>query len=116
MKRIEAIIRPHKVAFVLAALARAGLTNVTVLEAMGLARQVSHSLIYEPAAQHKETQTGLIPKRLLLMFVEDDQVQPVLDLLQPAAQTGEPGDGAIAVSALDRVVPIRSVEKPAHPL
>jgi nitrogen regulatory protein P-II 1 len=107
MKRIEAIIRPHKVPAVLTALARIGLTNVTVLETLGLARQVSFSRTYEPASRNEETQTGLIPKRLLLLFVEDAQVQPVLDLIQPLAFTGEPGDGKIAVSPVDQIVRIR---------
>lgn len=107
MKRIEAIIRPHKQASVLAALAKFGLTNVTVFETMGLARQVSFSRTYELASPDLETQTGLIPKRMLLLFVEDDQVQPVLDLIQPLAFTGEPGDGKIAVSQIEQLVRIR---------
>lgn len=111
MKRIEAIIRPHKVPSVLAALARVGIINVTVIETMGLARQISYSRIYEPASPNHETQTGLIPKRLLLLFLEDDQVQPVLDIIQPAAFTGEAGDGKIAVSQLDQFIRIRPREK-----
>lgn len=107
MKRIEAIIRPHKQTLVLAALAKLGLTNVTVLETMGLARQVSISHTYEQASADPETQTGLIPKRLLLLFVEDRQVQSVIDLIQSLAFTGEPGDGKIAVSQIESLVRIR---------
>jgi nitrogen regulatory protein P-II 1 len=107
MKRIEAIIRPHKQAAVLVALAKMGITNVTVLETMGLARHKTFSRTYEPASPNEETQTGLIPKRLVLLFVEDNQVQTVLNLIQPIAITGEPGDGIIAVSALDQLVRVR---------
>lgn len=107
MKRIEAIIRPHKQPSVLAALARVGVTNVTVLETMGLARHVSHSRVYEPANHDRETETGLIPKRLLILFVEDDRVQAILDIIQPIAFVGEPGDGIIAVSPLDQVLRVR---------
>ena len=113
MKRIEAVVRPHKTTLILAALAKLEITNVTVLETLGLARQVSYSRIYEPASANEETQTGLIPKRLLLLFVEDDQVQPVLDIIQSTAFTGEPGDGKIAVSPLEQVVRIRPKDKPA---
>jgi len=74
---------------------------------------ISYSRIYEPASPHKETETGLIPKRLLLLYVEDDQVQPIMDLIQPIALTGEPGDGVIAVSPLERVVRIRPEAKSA---
>jgi nitrogen regulatory protein P-II 1 len=107
MKRIEAIIRPHKQASILAALAKAGFTNVTVIETLGLARQVSFSQTYEVVSPDAQTQTGLIPKRLLLLFVADDQVQPIIELIQPLALTGELGDGVIAVSQLDQIVPIR---------
>lgn len=115
MKRIEAIIRPHKQASVLAALAKNGITNVTVLETLGLVRQVSHSRIYEPASPDKETQTGLIPKTMLLLFVEDHQVQPVIDIIQPMAFTGETGDGKIAVSPLEQLVRIQPKARPSHP-
>jgi nitrogen regulatory protein P-II 1 len=107
MKRIEAIIRPHKQAAVLVALAKVGITNVTVMETMGLARHKTFSRTYEPASRNEETQTGLIPKKLLLLFVADDQVQAVVDLIQPIAITGEPGDGLIAVSPLDQIVRVR---------
>jgi nitrogen regulatory protein P-II 1 len=115
MKRVEAIIRPHKVPHVLAALAQAGITNVTVIETSGLARQMSHSRIYEPANPNNQTQTGLIPKRLLLLYVEDEQVQPALDLIRSIALTGEPGDGKIAVSQLDQLVRIRPKGDPSQP-
>lgn len=111
MKRIEAIVRPHKVSGILAALARQGLTNVTVLETLGLARQLSFSHTYELASVNEETQTGLIPKRLLLLFVEDQQVQSVIDMIQPLAMTGEPGDGVVAVSQIDQIVNIRPKQK-----
>ena len=114
MKRIETVIRPHKEPNVLAALARLGITNATVIEALGLASLPSFSLIYEPASQHKETGTGLVPKRLLLVFVEDDQVQPAVEAIQSVAFTGTSGDGVITVSQLDQVIRIRPKGKP-HP-
>ena len=107
MKRIEAVIRPHKQADVLAALARLGITNVTVIETLGLGSLPSFSHIYEPASQHQETGTGLVPKRLLILFVEESQANSVIDAIQSAAYTGTPGDGKIAVSQLDQLVRIR---------
>jgi nitrogen regulatory protein PII len=112
MKRIEAIIRPSKQALVLATLAKQGITNVTVIETLGHSRQVSHSQIYELTSPHEETQTGLIPKRLLVMFVNDDQVQPLIELIQSIAYTGEAGDGKIIVSPIEQLVRIRPKTKP----
>jgi len=110
MKRIEAIVRPHKVPLVLAAIARHGITNVTVLEVLGLARQISFSRVWEPASPNPETATGLIPKRLIVLFLRDNEVQSVVDLIRSIAFTGEPGDGKIAISPLDDVVRIRPKE------
>jgi nitrogen regulatory protein PII len=93
MKRIEAIIRPHKQALVLAALATLGVTHATVFETLGLARQTSRSRIFELSSQEKATGTGLIPKRMLLLFVEDDQAQAAFDIIRKIAFTGESGDG-----------------------
>ena len=115
MKRIEAIIRPHKQTFVLAALAKLGVTHVTVSETLGLARLVTQSRIFEISSPDKETQTGLIPKRTLVLFVEDDQVQPIMNIIQKVAYTGDPGDGKIAVSQLEQFVRINSEEKSNHP-
>lgn len=112
MKRIEAIIRPHKQTIVLAALARFGVTNVTVFETLGLAPQASRSQVFELTKPEEETGTGLIPKRVLLLFVEDDRVQPALDIIQRAAFTGEPGDGKIAVSQIEQFVRINPKEQP----
>ncbi len=111
MKRIEAIIRPHKQSYVLKALARLGITNATIIETLGLASLPSFSQLYEPANQDNEAQVGLIPKRQLLLFVEDDQVQAVVETIQSAALTGTPGDGKIAVSQLDQFVRIRPKKK-----
>ena len=114
MKRIEAIIRPHKQASVLAALAKLGVANVTIFETLGLARQITQSRIFELSDRNGDTQTGLIPKRVLLLFIEDDQVPPVLDIIQDVAFTGEAGDGKIAVSQIDQLVRINPKEKPSQ--
>jgi nitrogen regulatory protein PII len=111
MKRIEAIIRPHKQPDVLAALARLGITNVTVIETLGLGNLPCFSQIYEPASQLKDVGTGLVPKRLLIVFVEDGQAQSVIDAVQSAGFTGTAGDGIIAVSQLDNLVRIRPKAK-----
>ena len=112
MKRIEAIIRPHKQVYVLAALAQLGIINVTVIQTLGLCDSPNFSQIYEPAGVDPKNGAGLVPKRLLLMFVADEQVQPVLALIQSIALTGRPGDGVIAVSQLDQVERIRPQKKP----
>mgnify|MGYP001389445888 CR=1 FL=1 len=107
MKRIEAIIRPHKLQAVLTALAKAGYKNATVFESRGLTQQIGCSRIYEPVQTNPETETGLICKRLLLLFVEDNQCQDAVKLIQKESFTGKPGDGIIAVSSVEQIVRIR---------
>ena len=111
MKRIEAIIRPHKQGYVLSALAKLGITNVTVSKTLGNCDPPNYSQIYDPASVDPVSGTGLVPKRLLLLFIEDDQVQPVIKLIQSLALTGRPGDGVIAVSPMDQVLRVRPKEK-----
>ena len=108
MKRIEAIIRPHRQADVLAALAKMQISGVTVLDTLGLGRQPGHSEVYEEVRHSSELETGLIRKRLLLMFVEDEHVQAVVDTIVRTASTGVPGDGKIAVSGIDQLIRIRA--------
>ena len=108
MKRIEAIIRPHRQTEVLAALAKMQITGVTVLDTLGFGRQPGHSEVYEAVRPTDEVDPGLVPKRLLLMFVEDDHVQPVVDTILRVARTGQQGDGKIAVSSLEQLVRIRT--------
>ena len=107
MKRIEAIIRPHKQVYVLSALAQIGITNVTVIQTMGLCDPPNYSQIFDPADVDPVSETGLVPKRLLLMFVADEQVPPVIKLIQSLALTGRPGDGVIAVSPLEQMHRVR---------
>ncbi len=115
MKRIEAIIRPHKQSSVLKALARLGITNATIIETLGLASLPSFSQLYDPANQDKEAQMGLIPKRLLLLFVEDDQVQAVVDAIQSVALTGTPGDGKSPSPSLTSSCASGPRKKQIHP-
>ena len=107
MKRIEAVVRPHKQSAVLFALAEMGITNATVIETLGLVRQTGPSLIYEPANLHPETLTGLVPKRMVLLFVSDELAPAAVAAIKSAAFTGESGDGKIVVSEVDETIRIR---------
>lgn len=112
MKKIEAIIRPHKVDDLLKALSKSSaLTEssalgVTVLDTVGFGRQQGHSEVYRGVEQ----EMGLVPKRMLIMYVNDDQVEGVVKLICDQAQTGQYGDGKIAVLPVDELTRIRTGE------
>jgi nitrogen regulatory protein P-II 1 len=112
MKKIEAIIRPHKQDAVLEALANSdalgeeSALGVTVLETVGFGRQKGHSDVYRGVEQ----ELGLVPKRMLILYVNDDQVESVVKLISDTARTGKMGDGKIAVLPLQALTRIRTGE------
>jgi nitrogen regulatory protein PII len=50
------------------------------------------------------------PKAKLEILCADDQCDALVDVIRNAAHTGNPGDGIITVTELDRVVRIRTGE------
>jgi nitrogen regulatory protein PII 2 len=51
-----------------------------------------------------------IPKRLVTLIVEDQQVKDVVDILIKTNQTGNPGDGKIFVLPIYEAYTVRSGE------
>lgn len=111
MKRIEAIIRPHRLDAVLQVLAAWDATGVTVVETVGFGRQKGHSDVYSDIYKGSQQLAGLVPKRMLIFYVEEEKVEEVIARICETAQTGSNGDGKIAVSDLESVVRIRTGER-----
>ena len=51
-----------------------------------------------------------IPKRLITLIVEDEQVEDVVNILIKTNQTGNPGDGKIFVLPIYEAYTVRSGE------
>ena len=107
MKKVEAIIKPHKLDDVKAALTQSGVQGMTVSEVRGFGRQKGHKEQYRGA----EYTVDLVPKVKVEVVVGDAAVAAVVEAISRAAKTGEIGDGKIFVSALESVVRIRTGEK-----
>jgi len=107
MKRIEAIIKPFKLEDVKDALAEAGINGMTVSDVKGYGRQQGHSELYRGA----EYVVDFLPKIKLDLVVSDEQVDEVIKLISQAAKTGKIGDGKIFVSAIEKVIRIRTGEE-----
>lgn len=107
MKKIEAIIKPFKLDDVKEALQEIGLQGITVLEARGFGRQKGHTELYRGA----EYVVDFLPKVMLVVVVEDDQVEKTVEAIVAAAQTGRIGDGKIFVSPVEDVIRIRTGER-----
>ncbi|WP_428559613.1 MAG: P-II family nitrogen regulator [Solidesulfovibrio sp. DCME] len=106
MKRIEAVIRPSKLAEVADTLADCGISGLTVEEARGFGRQRGHVEVFRGA----EYAVDFVPKVKVTLVVEDGQVREVVAAIRAAAHTGEVGDGKIFVLYLGEAVRIRTGE------
>ena len=106
MKKIEAIIKPFKLDEVREALAEVGVTGLTVTEVKGFGRQKGHTELYRGA----EYVVDVLPKVKIEVVVASGQEDAVIDAIVKAARTGKIGDGKIFVSAVERVVRIRTGE------
>jgi len=106
MKLITAIIRPHKLDDVRAAIGEAGVSGITVSEVRGFGRQHGHTEIYRGA----EYAVEFVPKTRIDIAVVDTSVDRVMEALIKAARTGKVGDGKIFVTELLQVVRIRTGE------
>lgn len=106
MKKIEAIVRHHKLEEVKEALTKIGVQGMTVSEVRGFGRQKGHKETYRGA----EYTVDFLPKVKIEIAVADDLVSKVVETVSTSARTGKVGDGKIFVTALAEVVRIRTGE------
>jgi len=112
MKRIEAIIKPHKFEEVQEALREAGVQGMTVTEVKGFGRQRGHTEIYRGS----EYTVDFVPKTHIEILANDEQVAAIVKTIEDAAKTGKVGDGKIFISDISDVVRIRTSERGADAL
>jgi nitrogen regulatory protein PII len=107
MKIIEAIIKPFKLDEVKTALTEVGVQGLTAIEVKGFGRQKGHTETYRGS----EYTLDFLPKVMIKVVVENDQLDRALEAIIKTARTGKIGDGKIFVSSLDDVIRIRTGEK-----
>jgi nitrogen regulatory protein P-II 1 len=101
MTRITALLRPHQLEEVKAAVAVAGVQGMTVSDVRGSGDSESGwegGLIRMPIRARLET------------VVEDDQVEEIVSIIIASARTGEPNDGKIFLEPVSGAVRIRTGE------
>ncbi|HXJ34760.1 MAG TPA: P-II family nitrogen regulator [Candidatus Eisenbacteria bacterium] len=106
MKKIEAMIKPHKLDDVRDSLIEAGVQGMTVLEIRGFGRQQGRTSYYRGT----EYVADFVPKIKLEVFVSDDLVDAVVEVIETAARTDSIGDGKIFVLPVEDAVRIRTGE------
>jgi nitrogen regulatory protein P-II 1 len=107
MKKIEAIIQPHKLEDVKAGLKAIGIDGMTITDVRGHGRQKGHTEIY----RGMEYNVDLLPKLKVELVVTDQRCDEVLKALADAAKTGKIGDGKIFVSDVLEAIRIRNDER-----
>jgi nitrogen regulatory protein P-II 1 len=112
MKLITAVIKPHKLDEVKAALETFGVQGMTVSEASGYGRQRGHTEVYRGA----EYTVDLVPKVRLEVLVEDPDVADVVDVIVKSSQTGRIGDGKVWTTPVEDVIRVRTGEHGADAL
>lgn len=97
MRKIEAIVRKEKFIEVVAVLERSGVGGITVIEVRGF-------------GHHRN---GLKEKVKIEIYVDEFQVEKVVDMIRRAAKTGVTGDGKIAILQLENLYRVRTGEEGA---
>ncbi|GAA1229303.1 MULTISPECIES: P-II family nitrogen regulator [Streptomyces] len=107
MKLVTAIVKPFRLDEVKTALQELGVQGLTVTEASGYGRQRGHTEVYRGA----EYRIDLVPKIRIEVVVEDEDLEPVIDAIVRAAQTGKIGDGKVWAVPVETVVRVRTGER-----
>lgn len=106
MKKIEAIIKPHKIDEVREALNDIGVGGITVTEVKGYGRQKGHAELYRGA----EYVIDFLPKLKVEIVVDSARADDVIEMIIQKARTGKIGDGKIFVTNIEDVIRIRTGE------
>lgn len=106
MKKIEAIVRHHKVDEVKEALVAVGLQGMTITEVRGFGRQRGHTETYRGT----EYTVDFVPKVKIEIATADSLADKAVSAIVSAAKTGQVGDGKIFVTDLANVVRVRTGE------
>lgn len=106
MKKIEAIIRPHKLEEVRAVLQENGVHGMTISEVKGVGRQKGHTEVYRGS----EYKIDFLPKIKLEVVVSDKMLEKIVSLIVKASKTGNVGDGKIFVIPVEEAIRVRTDE------
>ncbi|QGG48550.1 P-II family nitrogen regulator [Heliorestis convoluta] len=121
MKEITAFIRRHQVPATKKALEEAGFAALTIQSVEGRGKQKGiGGWAAEIDPELNTVEAGLqlqgepeikwIPKRMLTIIVQDDQVESAVAAIMAANRTGHIGDGKIFVSSMEEILRVRTEE------
>ena len=104
MREIKAIVRTERVQAVVKGLENAGVARLLICHVHSLGAGVdpeNFRVSFEEGATYTE-------KCKVEVVCEDDAVDTVVETISNAARTGQPGDGIVIVSDVERVTRVRT--------
>lgn len=107
MKEIIALIRPGRARLTKQKLEEKGFVAYTEERVSGRGKQ--KGLQYSGA--NGQGGISFLPKRMVTIFINDQDVEQVVTLLNESNKTGEIGDGKIFIGPVEDVVRIRTDER-----
>ncbi len=121
MKEVMSIIRMNMINKTKKALLDSGFPSITVRKVLGRGKKkidfsVIQNFISDGAIESAHTAEQLseghrlVPKRLITMIVNDEDVKKAVDTIISVNSTGNPGDGKIFVLPINDVLRIRTGE------
>lgn len=106
MKKIEAIVRPHRLNDVVNRLHLIGIPGMTISDVFGSSPSTVVTGVYQGQRYRIES----APRCEVMAVVTDDMVEAVTRAILHTARTEDRGDGIIAVSDVLEAVRIRTGE------
>jgi len=103
MKMVKAFVRPEKAEDVLDALMEKGFSAVTKVSVLGRGKQKGLKV--------GDTYYDEIPKEMVMMVVEDQEVEKVVKIITESARSGKEGrygDGKIFLTEVEKAITISS--------
>jgi nitrogen regulatory protein P-II 1 len=108
VKKIEAIIKPHKLDEVKEALGKIGIQGLTSYDVKGFGRQKGHNEVYLGSQIYA---IDFVPKVKIELIVDDSLAQPAEQAIIESARTGKIGDGKVFTYDVEGAVRIRTGER-----
>lgn len=112
MKEVMCIIRLNKVNQTKQALVEAGFPSITCRKVVGRGKKAVKSLTddYSFISEAASEVGRLIPKRLITLIINDEDVKKVVDTVISVNKTGTAGDGKIFVMPVKESYTVRTGE------
>ena len=121
MKEITAIIRMDMVNKTKEALLKLGFPAITARKVMGRGKKkIAYELFQNVfsdnegltpiMAEQLSEEHRLMPKRMIILVVEDKDVKAIVDSIIEVNQNGNPGNGKIFVTTVEDVIRVRTSE------